>query len=68
MSDEADIAQQVIERDLDLSLYTNRLQRPEAYFCGVCLECEEPTEHPKRWCSADCRDKWSLRKQNRIHQ
>lgn len=68
MSDEADDANLRIELELYSTLKANRLQKPEAYFCGVCLSCKIPVENPKRWCSAECRDSWSLKKKNRIHQ
>ena len=66
--DEADNAQIKIDIDSERAIIAARLHQPEAYFCGVCIECEEPVEYPKRWCSKSCCDVWSLRKNNRINQ
>lgn len=29
-----------------------------AVFTGFCLNCDEPVQHPRRWCDAECRDDW----------
>lgn len=29
---------------------------------GFCLHCKEDTPPGRRWCDADCRDKWELRR------
>lgn len=29
---------------------------------GFCLNCGEEVEPGRRWCCADCRDEWELRK------
>ena len=31
---------------------------PSKTYTGYCWLCENPVEPPKRWCDAECRDKW----------
>ena len=66
--DEADIADILITRTSETAIMSAGLAKPEAYFCGVCMECEEPVAYPLRWCTPSCRDTWSLRKANRLGQ
>lgn len=56
MADEADIAQENIERDLALLLRRRLPQGPAA--TGECLWCGEPLDAGRRWCDAECRDAW----------
>jgi RNA polymerase-binding transcription factor DksA len=59
MADEADRAQEETERALARAIAHARARTDEALpFTGVCHWCGEPVEHPRRWCSAECRDEW----------
>lgn len=60
MADEVDRA---LERDEVLGPYMLRnARKPEAPpFSGLCLNCDEPTEFPHRWCDIDCRADWEQR-------
>lgn len=61
--DEADIAAERLEREMDALLRRRAKSGP----CptGACLWCGEPLRHPLRWCDADCRDDWE---RDRAHQ
>lgn len=53
--------------DKDLEMLTNaaldeisrKANQKEVKATGRCLYCEEPLDTPgKRWCGAECRDRW----------
>ncbi len=54
--DEADRANQEVERGLSEALRQRRPEGPVA--TGRCLCCDEPVEEPRRWCDSICRDDW----------
>lgn len=57
--DEADITGERAEYDHQINLQISR--KPEGpQPTGYCLFCAEPVEHPRRWCSSDCREDWEL--------
>lgn len=58
MSDEADVANDNIERDINVARRVLASKQPEAYFTGECLHCGEEVKEPRRWCDADCRTLW----------
>ena len=56
--DEADLTQERAEREAELLRRASvKPAGPEP--TGACLWCDEPVEHPRRWCDAECRDQWS---------
>lgn len=61
MADDIDRTQ---ERAEALAPYLARLsRRPEAPpATGRCLNCDEPVEHPRRWCNNECREDWERRR------
>jgi hypothetical protein len=61
MADEADQADYNIERDKQMALALAAAHKPEAEYTGSCLNCGEETGFLRRWCDADCRDKWQRR-------
>lgn len=60
MSDEADNAQECIERDIENALRKPREQGPQA--TGHCLNCDTPVAVGVRWCDHDCMSDWSKRR------
>lgn len=64
MADEADIANDWIERDTNIALNLARTQTKEAVASGVCLECAEKLEGDMRWCNSNCRDLWQERRKH----
>lgn len=57
MADEADLAQEHIEREMALILAARRKSdAPEA--TGECHWCTEAVTNARRFCDADCRDAW----------
>jgi len=54
--DEADLAQQMIEREEALMRRARRL--PALPYSGQCYWCGEDVAAPRRWCDAECRDHW----------
>lgn len=62
MSDEADMTQDRMEIEEKIrKRYVHRPER-EADAVGYCLECGEELPLTMRWCDADCRDMWELRR------
>jgi hypothetical protein len=57
VADEADIADEAIERTLATSLRLVRAA-PVLGARGTCLSCEASLGNDARWCDADCRDDW----------
>lgn len=64
MSDEADSAQDHMEREEVLRRKYQPAARLEVEPTGECLNCFEPVPVSHRWCNAECRrdwEKWSKR-------
>lgn len=63
MADEADAANDVMQRTLEATLRTVRTGL-EVEESGVCLLacCTMPLPKGRRWCDADCRDQWEREK------
>ncbi len=60
MSDDIDRAQDEVERNLAYALRSRRPLGPEP--TGLCSFCESPLGETKRWCDAECRDQWEVRR------
>lgn len=64
LADEADVANEYHERDLELCLRRQQTKMFEAPFQTECLFCSktliqtEGSGIKPRWCDADCRDGW----------
>lgn len=56
MADDADRADQEVERNLKEALRLRRPAGPAAN--GYCHYCDEPVPDGMRWCDTDCRDAW----------
>ncbi len=56
MADEADLAQQVMDRAMQAAIMGGRQEGPEA--TGYCLNCDAPIITARRWCCPECRDEW----------
>lgn len=68
MADEADNANDVVQRSIDATMRTvNTSNEVEAN--GACLldHCEMPLPVGRRWCDADCRDAWEKDKRRSPH-
>jgi hypothetical protein len=57
--DEADLANDHIEKEMALRLKTMR--HATLPFKGTCYDCDEELQAPKRFCDADCRDMYERR-------
>lgn len=53
--DQADSAVEAFQREA----LSRRHKEPE--YTGYCLNCNEPTDLPDRWCDTDCREDWEKR-------
>jgi len=56
MADDADIAADLMEREMELMLRHRAETGP--HHTGYCLWCGARLRSPLRWCDADCRDDW----------
>lgn len=56
--DEVDVANDYAERYVAAGVAAVVNQAPVAVATGVCLECDEPVEPGRRWCSKDCATDW----------
>jgi hypothetical protein len=56
--DDADMAQERIEREEKLRLKARAPEGPTAV--GYCLFCSQPLRSGLRWCDAECRDAWEM--------
>lgn len=66
MADDADIADERIER-ASAAMRAEIANRPlEAPFLGYCLYCKEPTSPTLRWCDVDCREGWQDMKRKEL--
>lgn len=60
MADEADIANDELERQLNTTLKYLKTDIP-TNDTGKCVWCEEPIKNDgRRWCSKECRDEHEL--------
>ena len=57
MADIVDQADVQVEYALKNALLQKKPE-PSKKYTGYCWLCESPVEPPKRWCDAECRDKW----------
>lgn len=64
MSDAADLAEKEIEQRLEQAR-NYRKEEHSRPFTGLCSNCDEPVEEPKRFCDADCRDDYVARMASR---
>lgn len=60
MSDEADMAQLHIEREVEIALKARKNETVEA--TGLCLNCDTPLAAGHRWCDQDCLIDWEKRR------
>lgn len=60
MTDVFDRATEREEMDREIALRARKPEGPKA--TGYCLECGEPVEEGRRWCTAGCRDLWEHRR------
>ncbi len=61
MSDETDLADEIINITLQAQIEQARRPHETASATGFCLFCGEPIAEPnRRWCDADCRNDWEL--------
>jgi len=65
MSDEADVAQMHIEREVEIALKSRKREVVEA--TGYCLNCEAPLQEGHRWCDHDCMSDWDKRRTINLH-
>lgn len=56
--DDADRVTALSETTDKVNLYCSHRDEPNAHYTGYCLFCDEPVDHPRRWCNAQCRDDW----------
>ena len=57
MTDVLDIASENEELSRKKALQFRKPEGPKA--TGKCLWCGEELDDGRRWCNADCRDRWS---------
>jgi hypothetical protein len=62
MSDDADMAQDHIEREEKLRRKYTTVNKLEAESTGECLNCREPLTGTRRWCDEHCREDWEKRR------
>lgn len=55
MADEIDIANDQVQKALDMTMRTINTKIDENT-TGLCLWCGEPIKDKRRWCSVECRD------------
>lgn len=65
MSDEADMAQLHIEREVELTLRSRKQEVVAA--TGYCLNCDTPLAAGHRWCDHDCMTDWEKRRTINLH-
>lgn len=57
MADEADIANDQVQKALDLTMRTVNTKIKDND-TGLCIWCGEPVQDKRRWCSVECRDEY----------
>jgi hypothetical protein len=63
MSDDADIAQDQMERESEIRKRYKPMGVSEVKAIGFCLNCSEELPKDIRWCCQECRQDWELRQQ-----
>jgi hypothetical protein len=58
MADIADIADKAVEYNLLDSISQSRRATPNIPFKSSCYYCGKRVTIDRRWCNAQCRDKW----------
>ena len=54
-----DIVDEAGEREEELRAKALAKRKPAGPpICGRCYHCDEPVEHPRRWCDDDCKADW----------
>lgn len=66
MSDEADMAQLHIEREVELALKSRKFDTVMA--TGHCLNCDTSLPKDHRWCDHDCMTDWQKRRTLNLHR
>ena len=59
--DDADRAQEQIEREDEARLKRAHLAGYDALATGACLNCDHPLSPGIRFCGPECRDDWAQR-------
>jgi hypothetical protein len=59
MSDEADLANDAVERFTTTAQTYRKHTGPDPI--GVCYNCGDPVSEGMRWCDTDCREDWGKR-------
>ena len=62
MADEVDVTQERIEREVEIMRRAIAAMSEEVKPIGECLWCGEALDNGRRWCNAECRDSWELRR------
>lgn len=62
MADEADLAQDHIEREDAFRKKYRDASKLEVDPTGECLNCYEPVGYGARWCDKDCQEDWQKRR------
>lgn len=62
MSDDADIAQDQMERESEIRKRYKPTSISEVKAIGFCLNCSEELPKDIRWCCVECQDDWSRRR------
>jgi|688.fasta_scaffold980427_2 hypothetical protein len=62
MSDDADLAQSQMEREEEIRKRYKPSPVAEVQAIGFCLNCSEALPKHVRWCSQDCQEDWTRRK------
>ena len=62
MADEVDVTQERIEREIEIMRRAIAVMSEEVKPIGECLWCGEILDNGRRWCNAECRDSWELRR------
>ena len=65
MADDSDITQDRLEIEERIRKRYTQKTTQEIDASGFCLECDEELPPAKRWCNADCRDMWEVRRKNK---
>ena len=63
MSDEADLAQDHMEREDMVRRKYKQVPVLEADITGECLNCYEPVGFGMRWCDKNCQEDWQKRRE-----
>lgn len=61
VTDESDMATEVEMRERQLSIDIIRSRVVEVQPNGICYNCDEPVDHPKKFCDSDCASDFNKR-------